>query len=39
VRILDGKRLAGYITETEAYVGEDDLGCHAKVGRKCGPAV
>lgn len=33
VRILDGVRLVGYITETEAYVGEGDLGCHAKAGR------
>ena len=33
VRILDGVRLAGIITETEAYVGEEDLGCHAKSGQ------
>jgi DNA-3-methyladenine glycosylase len=33
VRILDGVRLEGIITETEAYVGETDLACHAKVGR------
>ncbi len=33
VRVLDGARLAGVITETEAYVGETDLGCHAKAGR------
>jgi DNA-3-methyladenine glycosylase len=33
VRILDGVRLAGIITEAEAYVGQDDLGCHAKAGR------
>jgi len=33
VRTLDGKRLVGYITETEAYVGERDLGCHARAGR------
>jgi DNA-3-methyladenine glycosylase len=33
VRILDGVRLAGIITETEAYIGESDLGCHAKAGR------
>lgn len=26
-------RLAGLITETEAYVGSDDLGCHARAGR------
>jgi DNA-3-methyladenine glycosylase len=33
VRILDGERLSGLITETEAYIGETDLGCHAKAGR------
>ena len=33
VRILDDIKLAGLITETEAYVGEEDLGCHAKAGR------
>jgi DNA-3-methyladenine glycosylase len=33
VRILEGVRLVGLITETEAYVGESDLGCHAKAGR------
>ena len=33
VRILDGERLVGIITETEAYIGEDDLACHAKAGR------
>ncbi len=33
VRILDGERLAGLITETEAYLGEEDLACHASHGR------
>lgn len=40
VRTLDsdrtgtsGVRLEGIISETEAYVGETDLGCHAKAGR------
>jgi len=33
VRSLDGIRLVGIITETEAYIGETDLGCHAKAGR------
>lgn len=33
VRVLDGERLSGVITETEAYVGETDLACHARVGR------
>ncbi len=28
----DGSRVAGLITETEAYIGEDDLGCHARAG-------
>jgi DNA-3-methyladenine glycosylase len=33
VRILDGVRLVGLITEAEAYIGEEDLGCHAKSGK------
>ena len=33
VRNLDGELLAGRIIETEAYVGEEDLGCHARSGR------
>ncbi|MCL4272588.1 MAG: DNA-3-methyladenine glycosylase [Anaerolineales bacterium] len=32
VRILDGVKLVGFISETEAYIGEDDLACHAKAG-------
>ena len=32
VRILDGMKLVGIITETEAYIGEEDLACHAKAG-------
>lgn len=32
VRILDGVKLTGSITETEAYIGEEDLACHAKAG-------
>ena len=32
VRCLDGERLAGLITETEAYWGEADLACHARAG-------
>lgn len=39
VRVLGGKRLVGYITETEAYVGEEDLGCHAKAGKTARTAV
>ncbi len=33
VRLEDGQRLSGLITEVEAYSGEDDLGCHCKHGR------
>ena len=33
VRMLDGERLSGIIVETEAYIGETDLGCHAKAGK------
>jgi DNA-3-methyladenine glycosylase len=33
VRILDAQRLSGFITEAEAYVGQEDLGCHAKAGK------
>ena len=32
VRILDGVMLVGLITETEAYISEKDLACHAKTG-------
>jgi DNA-3-methyladenine glycosylase len=32
VHALDGVRLAGLITETEAYVGQTDLACHARFG-------
>lgn len=33
VRLSGGTRLSGTIVETEAYVGTEDLGCHAKAGR------
>lgn len=33
VRVCNDQPLAGLITETEAYVGEDDLACHARAGR------
>lgn len=33
VRLEGSKRISGIITEAEAYVGETDLGCHAKAGR------
>jgi DNA-3-methyladenine glycosylase len=32
VRLLSGKRIAGIISETEAYRGEQDLASHARVG-------
>lgn len=32
-RLEDGRRLAGYIVETEAYDGEEDKACHASRGR------
>jgi DNA-3-methyladenine glycosylase len=33
VRRLNGKDLAGKIVETEAYVGSEDLACHASKGK------
>jgi DNA-3-methyladenine glycosylase len=33
VRFARGRRLSGLITETEAYIGEEDLACHARAGR------
>jgi DNA-3-methyladenine glycosylase len=32
IRILDDVKLVGLITETEAYISEKDLACHAKAG-------
>jgi len=32
VRLHGDQRIAGYIIETEAYRGEEDLGCHARAG-------
>jgi DNA-3-methyladenine glycosylase len=32
VRVEGGERTAGIIVETEAYIGEEDLGCHARAG-------
>lgn len=32
VRCFEGHRLVGYIIETEAYNGEEDLACHARSG-------
>ncbi len=39
VRAQDGERMAGLIVETEAYQGEDDLGCHASAGKTPRTAV
>jgi DNA-3-methyladenine glycosylase len=33
IREADGIRLEGTITETEAYIGMEDLSCHAHVGK------
>ena len=33
VRVEDGQRVSGIITETEAYRGREDLGCHAHAGK------
>ena len=33
VRLGDGGRMSGIIIETEAYGGEEDLGCHCRAGR------
>ncbi|GAB4479041.1 MAG: DNA-3-methyladenine glycosylase [Anaerolineales bacterium] len=32
VRIENGQRISGIIIETEAYIGEEDQGCHARAG-------
>jgi DNA-3-methyladenine glycosylase len=39
VRRWQGQRLSGLIVETEAYIGETDLACHARVGRTVRNAV
>jgi DNA-3-methyladenine glycosylase len=39
VRRLDGVRVAGIISETEAYRGEEDLACHARSGKTARNAV
>jgi DNA-3-methyladenine glycosylase len=39
VREQQDVKLVGVICETEAYVGEGDLGCHAKAGRTPRTAV
>lgn len=39
VHIQEGEQLAGIVTECEAYVGEEDLACHARSGRTARNAV
>jgi DNA-3-methyladenine glycosylase len=39
VRQVDGVRIVGQISETEAYRGEEDLACHARAGRTPRTAV
>jgi len=39
VRRLNGQRLVGRIVEVEAYIGEEDEGCHASIGRTARNAV
>jgi DNA-3-methyladenine glycosylase len=39
VRILDGVKLVGVISETEAYISQKDLACHAKAGLTARTAV
>lgn len=39
VRRVDGQRVSGIITETEAYRGEDDQACHARSGKTNRTAV
>ncbi len=39
VRVVDGERISGRIVEAEAYRGQEDLACHARVGRTARTAV
>mgnify|MGYP000959344923 FL=1 len=39
VRVWEGQRMAGYISEVEAYQGVDDQACHARAGRTARNAV
>ena len=39
VRIESGDAISGSIVETEAYRGEEDLGCHCRAGRTPRTAV
>lgn len=33
VRVINGKKIYAQITETEAYIGEEDLASHARFGK------
>jgi DNA-3-methyladenine glycosylase len=39
VRMVEGKRVSGFIVEAEAYEGEEDLACHASHGKTPRTAV
>jgi DNA-3-methyladenine glycosylase len=39
VRLQDGVQLSGIITEAEAYIGPEDLACHAHSGKSLRNAV
>ena len=39
VRLQDGVQLSGIITEAEAYIGQEDLGCHAHSGKSLRNAI
>jgi len=39
IRILNGVKLVGIISETEAYISQKDLACHAKAGLTARTAV
>jgi DNA-3-methyladenine glycosylase len=39
IRRLNGRSLVGKIVETEAYVGPEDLACHASRGRTARTAI
>jgi len=39
VRTLDGARIAGRIVEVEAYIGQEDMACHARSGHTMRNAV
>ena len=39
VREIEGRRISGRIIETEAYSGEEDQACHARMGKTARNAV